>query len=428
MVMSGTTAIEMGITVFAALMLVAQLLAIRLRIPYTLVLVFIGIAITAVSALSLGAGPIAGSLVGAITLIRSIYGQLVDNGIFVGLIVPPLIFEAMMHIKRSELAAVIRPSLVLATVGVLLSTVVAGLVVWELSGISLYSAMLFAAIIAPTDTITVLQIFRRVKVPPKLATLMDMEAAFNDATAIVLFTIILSSAGLAGASLLNDVDVFLYSFVGGVIIGVIVAVLARKIHMSVDDKLAELTLTIVAVYGSYVLATGVGASGLIAVAIVGLYFGNSTKMALSRKVRSSIASFWEIAAFIGNAVAFLLIGFDSNLSLFVKAGALILVAYGSTLLARMVTVYPIFAVFSRVEKRLSMDWSNIATLGGVRGALSIALLATLASSNVLSDGDLSTVTTMVLGVVFISIIIQVPLLSRYASRQFGRRSKPEDSQ
>jgi CPA1 family monovalent cation:H+ antiporter len=426
--MSGTTAIEMGITVFAALMLVAQLLAIRLRIPYTLVLVFIGIAITAVSALSLGAGPIAGSLVGAITLIRSIYGQLVDNGIFVGLIVPPLIFEAMMHIKRSELAAVIRPSLVLATVGVLLSTVVAGLVVWELSGISLYSAMLFAAIIAPTDTITVLQIFRRVKVPPKLATLMDMEAAFNDATAIVLFTIILSSAGLAGASLLNDVDVFLYSFVGGVIIGVIVAVLARKIHMSVDDKLAELTLTIVAVYGSYVLATGVGASGLIAVAIVGLYFGNSTKMALSRKVRSSIASFWEIAAFIGNAVAFLLIGFDSNLSLFVKAGALILVAYGSTLLARMVTVYPIFAVFSRVEKRLSMDWSNIATLGGVRGALSIALLATLASSNVLSDGDLSTVTTMVLGVVFISIIIQVPLLSRYASRQFGRRSKPEDSQ
>ena len=421
------TTIEIALTVFVMLMLIAQLIAIKFKTPYTLVLVFIGILTSALAAVATGTNPLSSVLLISVQWIRSIYGQLVSSGLFVGLIVPPLLFEAMMHIKHGELKAVIRPSMVLATVGVLLSTVVAALVVWKFAGLTLFSALLFAVIISPTDTITVLQIFRHINVPQRLSTLMDTEAAFNDATAIVLFSIILSSADLAHASIINGVEIFLYSFAGGGVIGMAVAWTAKKIHSMVNDKLTEITLTIAAVYGTYVLATGIGASGLIAVAIVGLYFGNSTmKQSMTEQVRWSIVSFWEIAAFIGNAVAFLLIGFEMDLSIFFQAAAVIFVAYISTIISRAAAVYPTFAVFRQFGSRIPITWGNIATMGGVRGALSIALLATLASSGMLPASELSTITAMVLGVVFISIIVQVPILSGYAAGLFGRHKTPHE--
>ncbi len=415
------TSIEIALTVFVMLMIVAQLVAIKLRIPYTLTLVVIGIVLTALSAVALSGFPFSGTLNISVQWIRSLYNQLVGSGLFVGLVVPPLIFEAMIHIRREELRAVVRPSFLLATAGVILSTVVAGIVVWELEGLSLFSAMVFAVIIAPTDTITVLEIFKRVKVPGRLSTMMDMEAAFNDATAIVLFSIIISSAGFGRASIFAGIEVFLYSFVGGGLVGMVVAWIAKVAHENVNDKMAELMLTIAAVYGSYVLATSLGASGLIAVTIVGLYFGNSTmKRALTKRVKWSILAFWEVAAFIGNAIAFMLIGFDTNLSILARAAGLIVVAYASTIIARAAAVYPTFALFGYVGKKMRLGWGNIATIAGVRGALSIALLATLASSGAVSQSDLATITTMVMGVVFVSIIVQVPALSSYATRLFGR--------
>ncbi|MDE1768863.1 MAG: cation:proton antiporter, partial [Candidatus Micrarchaeota archaeon] len=141
-----------------------------------------------------------------------------------------------------------------------------------------------------------------------------------------------------------------------------------------------------------------------------------------------IVSFWEIAAFVGNAVAFLLIGFETNLTLFYQAAGIILVAYASTVIARAVTVYPTFAVFNRLGAKMPFSWGNIAFLGGVRGALSIALLATLAASGTLSGSEMSILTAMVLGVVFISLVVQVPLLSNYAAKLFGRHRKPKDLQ
>ncbi len=90
----------------------------------------------------------------------------------------------------------IKPSLALATIGVLIATVVTGLILWQVVGSSIYMSFLFAALIAPTDVVTVLETFRHVKVPSKLATLLDTEATFSDATAIIVFTIILSTIGL----------------------------------------------------------------------------------------------------------------------------------------------------------------------------------------------------------------------------------------
>ncbi len=415
--------IEAALTIFLMFALIAQLVAIRFKIPYTLVFVFIGVGITTLSSVALSISSNATIFFTPISWIQSVYYQLVNSGLFVGLIVPPLIFEAMMHIRRESLNAVAKPALILATVGVLISTIVAGVVVWKFTGLSPFLSLVFAAIISPTDTITVLQIFKHLKVPSKLSTLMDMEAALNDATAIVLFSIILSisSVSLLQSSIFRDVGIFLYDLIGGFLIGIIISRLAKPIHASIDDKLAEIILTVVVVYGSYVLATALGASGLIAVTIVGLYFGNNTaRMTLKKKLKLPIMYFWEIAAFMGNAIAFFLIGFVVNISLLLQAAALIIIAYLSTIISRLVTVYPIFALFHNPRNGIPFKWSNIAFLGGIRGALSIALVATLTSSAVISSQDLSTITTMVIGVVFVSIILQVPALSIYAGKFFGK--------
>ena len=107
-----------------------------------------------------------------------------------------------------------------------------------------------------------------------------------------------------------------------------------------------------------------------------------------------------------------------------QAAALIPIAYAATIIARAATVYPTLAIFNQLDRRMPFSWSNIATLGGVRGALSIALLATLATSGAVNGKDFGTITTMVLGVVFLSMVIQVPLMLSYAARLFGKKASP----
>ena len=413
--------IELVLTGFVAVMLVSQVLSLKARVPYTLVLVFVGVGITALATLpSLGSNPITDMVQSVINQMGSFYTTLVEGGLFVGLVVPPLIFEAMIHIKAPDLRAVIRPSVLLATAGVVIATAVGGLALWQLAGLSLTVSFLFAAIIAPTDVVTVLEVFRRTIVPSRLATLMDTEAAFNDATGIVIFTLVLSSIGVSRVSILSSLYLFGLTTLGGAAVGFLIAYAARRVSGSINDRMAQVVLTVSAVYGSYVFASGLGVSGLIAVAVVGLYFGNVImKPTMGQDTREGVLFFWQVAAFIGNSVAFLLIGFETNLVSLSQSFFLIITAYLAVTLARAASVYPILAVFNQIGERIPIVWSNVAMLGGVRGALSIALAASLTASTVVSASAAHTVDTMVLGVVFLSIAIQAPVLSRYIKRKFG---------
>ena len=417
--------IDLVISAFLLLTFIAALISIRAKIPYTLILVLTGVLITVVIALlALEGSPVQEPALTAISFFRTFYNLLIQGGgggLYVGLIVPPLIFEAMIHIRGSDLRSVIRPSLALATVGVLIATAVTGLILWQIIGLSPYVSFLFAALIAPTDVVTVLEVFRRVKVPTKLSTLLDTEASFNDATAIIVFTIILSSIGLQQINVLGSLASFGFTLGTGALIGLGVAFAGEVLSSLIEDRVAETILTIAVVYGSYAFATGIGASGLIAVAVAGLYFGNYTiRTAMEPATREAVQIFWQIAAFIGNSVAFLLIGFQANIITLPQSILLILVAYGAVLASRAATVYPIMAFFGKISGKATRVWSNIAMLGGARGALSIALAATITTSVVISQTDLHTISTMVFGVAFLSIMIQVPLLFRYV-----KRSMPE---
>ncbi len=420
--------VELVIASFLFIMLVASLVSIRVRVPYTLILVLVGISLAVVfGSFVLGGG----ELQSVISQIRSFNQALASGpggGLFVGLVVPPLIFEAMIQIRSSDLKDVIRPAFILATIGVLITTLVGGILLWQLSPLPFAVSLLFAAIIAPTDVATVLEIFRRARVPRKLAALLDTEAAFNDATGLVIFAIILASLTLSKVSFVNAAGSFALTLGGGLIIGFGVAFLAELVASAVSDSLSETLLTITAVYGSYTLATGFGFSGLIAVSVVGLYFGNLTvKSALQPKTRESIRIFWSIAAFFGNSIAFLFIGFQTNVFILIPSLGLIDIlgligiAYLAVIVARLATVYPILTIFDRFGSKIPWKWRHVTMLGGARGALSIALVASLTTSSVTSLTDNDTITVMVLGVAFISISLQAGVLFRYIHRSF-----PED--
>jgi CPA1 family monovalent cation:H+ antiporter len=319
--------------------------------------------------------------------------------------------------------------LALATVGVLIATSVGGLILWKGVGFSPVVSFLFAALIAPTDTVTVLEVFRHVKVPSKLSSLLDTEAAFNDATGIVLFTIILSAVGLQKVAVTQTILNFGFILGAGVLIGLAVAFLGEVLSSLIEDRVAETILAVAVMYGSYALATGIGASGLIAVAVAGLYFGNFTmRTAMEPASREAVTTFWQIAAFLGSSVAFLIIGFQTNIITLSQSILIIAAAYAAVTIARAVTVYPILAVFNKFGEKISAVWRNVAMLGGVRGTLSIALAATITTSAIISLGDIQIINTMVLGVAFISIVFQVPLLFRYVRKRIPQTNTVSETE
>lgn len=397
---------EVALAVFLIVALFASLLSKRVRVPYTILLVFVGLVLAAVPISDLSGVP-------------TFFNSLASGGLFVGLILPPLLFESIMSIKVSDFRAVYRSSLLLATFGVFVSALVVGVVLWKVVGLPPLVAFLFAALISPTDVATVLEIFARVKVPTRLATLIDMESVFNDATGIALFTVVLTTATAVTLQPLRALANFAYVLGGGVLAGALVAWIARRVQRQVHDSVSQVVLTLAAVYGAYGLATTLGTSGIIAVAVTGLFYGNTILRQLeSRQVAESTREFWKVLAFVANAVAFFFIGVSTNIFLLAGSLGAFLVAYGVVVMARITSVYPIMSLTKVAGSTIPLSWMNTATLGGIRGALAIVLVSAIPMD---SSGTRAAVATLTFGVVMLSILIQGTLLTRYARRTFGRQ-------
>jgi monovalent cation:H+ antiporter, CPA1 family len=404
---------ELILAAFLAITLLASIVSKKTATPYTILLVVIGIILTTASNPQLAP-------------VSQLFQSIRSEGLFVGLILPPLLFESMMSIKTEEFRAVSRPALILATVGVLVATVVMGLILFRYAGLPFYTAFLFAALIAPTDVATVLEIFRRITVPSKLATLMETESVFNDATGITLFTVILSGY-TASTSRLAPIGAILdwaLLFGGGILVGLGVAWGARQLQRVVDDPTSQIVLTMASVYGAYTIASTIGVSGVVAVAVAGLLYGNTVLFKIVRKdVEVATRAFWDILAFIANTVAFLFIGFSTNILSLGGSVVLILITYAVVIFSRFASVYPILSIPGVSPSKIQWSWMNVALLGGMRGALSIALVATLPT-------DLPgypTVVNITFGIVIITILLQGPLLSLYAKRTFGRQQTLPES-
>ncbi|MFV2002433.1 MAG: cation:proton antiporter, partial [Paracoccaceae bacterium] len=308
-----------------------------------------------------------------------------------------LLFAGALHVKLADLRAQWRIVLLMATMGVALSTVVIGVGFSWITGMPLLVALVFGALITPTDPVAVLGVLRRANLRKTLETKIAGESLFNDGVGYVVFLILLGLAfqgsdhggeGLGGA-----VTLFIREALGGAILGVVLGWLTFRVMRRIDDYGLEVLITLGLAFGGYELAVALEVSGPIMAVCAGLLIGDvGTKHGMSEQTRQYVDAFWKMIDEILNAVLFLMIGFEVfavALSLDVLyAGALTIVL---ALFARLIAV-AVPVLILRPFRSFSPGVIPIMTWGGLKGGISVALALSL------PDGEFK---PLILGVTYI---------------------------
>jgi len=377
------------------LLIIASLVAIlsrRLRVPYTIGLVLAGVGL---------------SLCGVQPSLH-----LSKDLIFTWLL-PPLIFEAAFHLKWKELRPELPAALTLATLGVVLAATVAALLLVYFGGLSWHAAIIIGVTLSATDPVSVLALLKESSLPPKIHRLIESESLFNDGTAAVLFSlaplILLGAATPQQFAVASCVAVFL-----GIAIGAAIGVVCLAIAGRTEDHLVEITVTMIAAFASFILAEHFHASGVLSTLTAGMLLGNLGHLgSITPKGREAADSFWEFAGFAANSIIFLLIGFD--LAVWQQEGIRRIAFWTivASVVGRAAAVY-IGCIPLRLAKHaVPFKVQNLLFIGGLRGALALALVLGLPAET--ADRDL--IVSAVFVAVAFSVVLQGLVAGRYISRQ-----------
>lgn len=386
-------------TLVIELLLIISLVAIavqRLRVPYTVALVTVGL---------------------SLSLLEPVIGVKIElellPELILALLVPPLIFEAAFSLNLRELRYNLVPILLLAVPGVIITMVIVALLIASVTSLPISLAMVFGALIAATDPVAVIALFRTLRVPKRLAVMIEGESLLNDGTAIVVFNVMLGIALTNHFSLGESLVDFVQVVAGGLAVGLAGGLLVAWIIAQVDNHLIETTLTTVLAFGAYLIAERLHYSGVLAVVAAGLVNGNFGSRGMSPTTRIILTSFWEYFAFLANSFIFLLIGVRVNIAALLNAWQPILWAIVAVVIARVIVVYGVGFITRRFTEAIPINWQHVFVWGGLRGAISLALVLSLPST-LGEDRDLLTV--MAFGVVLFTLYIQGstigPLLRR----------------
>jgi CPA1 family monovalent cation:H+ antiporter len=384
------------------LLLIASVVAMvcrRLRLPYSAGLVAAG--------LSLAALPFAPRIV-------------LTRDLIFTLLLPPLLFEAALYLDWRQVQKDFPVIGTLATVGVVIAAAItaAGMHLvahWEWS-----AAIVFGALIAATDPVSVIATFRDAKAHGRLMVLIESESLFNDGTAAVAFAVVLAVLGGESVTAADVAATLVRMVGGGVLCGAAVGVGASLIAWRTKDHLVEITLTTIAAYGSFLLADRLGTSGVLATITAGLAMASNTRRVISDRGQEAVRAFWEFGAFVANSVVFLLIGVSGQARRFQIVPAM--VAVGVVLVSRAASIYPCCLLFSRGGLKVSAKHQHILFWGGLRGALALALALGL-PRYIPRRGEILTVT---FAVVAFSVFVQGLTMPALLARSLAGR--PADGQ
>jgi len=378
--------------VFVLLFSIATAVAIgarRLKIPYTVALVVTGLALGGAHALE--------------------PPHLTKEFLF-AVILPGLIFEASFHLdfkkfwsERFAITSMAIPGLVVAillTAGML--TPIANSLNF-VSGFTFIDGLVFGALIVATDPIAVVGLFKSLGAPKRLAVLVEGESLLNDGTGVVVFTIVLAIAKGGQITVANAFLEFLRVAGGGLMVGGLVGFAASQIIRRIDEAMIELTVTMIAAYGSFVLAERFHTSGVMATVVAGMFCGNyAAHVGMTPTTRIAVETFWEYLAFALNSIVFLLIGFEVKIQSLLATWKPIVIAYLAVMIARAVVVYGVSGLLRPTRARIPWSWTAVVTWSGLRGALSMVLVLGI-------DADFhhrELLVNMTFGVVVLSILLQ----------------------
>lgn len=338
-----------------------------------------------------------------------------------------LLFAGALNVDASRLKSRAYSVSLMATGGVLISTAVVGYGAWWLARIfgadlPFAWALVFGALISPTDPIAVLSTLKEVRVPQELETDMAGESLFNDGVGVVTFTIVvaIASAGQGGEVGLSEVaELFFHEALGGAILGLVSGFVAYRGIRAIDDFPVEILISLALVTGTYALATRLHMSGPISVVVAGLVFGSRGPLyAMSELTKRHLFAFWSVIDEILNSVLFLLIGLEVVVLRFDSSFAwLMALAIPLVLAARSVAVgIPVLAL--QRWHPFARGTVPVLIWGGLRGGISVALALSIPETD---SKDL--ILAMTYTVVLFTIVVQglsLRLVVRHAIRREQR--------
>lgn len=395
---------QLGLLLFISA-LVAMLTR-RLHMPYTVGLVLAGIGLNFL--------PVHSDLQLSRELIFSVF-------------LPPLVFEAALHIRWSELRRDLPVVGLLATVGVILAAAVTAIGMHYAVNWAWGSAIVFGVLIAATDPVSVTATFKEAGVHGRLRLLVEAESLLNDGTAAVAFVVALSLAAGLNSSFIDIGETLLLTIGGGLLCGAVAGFALMLLAGRTTDHLVEITFTTLAAYGSFFLAERLHCSGVLAALTAGLVVGNGgTRGSISAAGRIALESFWEYVAFAANSLIFLLIGAREAQEHFGNVWLPAIAAIVLVTVGRVVAIYPVCAMFIRSHLRVDIRHQHVLFWGGLRGALALALALGLPEKLPLHDEMVAAAFAVVAFSIFVQGLTMTPLLRKLGQLGNGAVASTEN--
>lgn len=434
----GELAIHLG-PEFAAILIVCfilaagaatRLLSKRLRTPYTVAMLLLGIGIGLAAKYLGGHGPMAHFS----DLLAQ--GQLLSHDLIIFVFLPALVFESAFSMDvyafRKELGSV----LLLAVPALILCTVATAYLVFGLAGESwgwsLSAALVFGALISATDPVAVVAILRESGAPKRLGILIEGESLLNDGTAIVIFTLLLSilvagpDAPTPGvAEVLGE---FVLTVTGGVVVGLLLAIaLLRWVRRTFNDAMVEITLTLVLAYSCMIFAEGfLHFSGVIAVVVAGLWVSGPGRTSISPEVTHFLHRFWELLAYLANTLIFFLVGLAIAAQLD-QSGPfdllMVLAVFGCVIAVRFAVIFLFRPLYPKLGDAISTGEATVMSWGGMRGAVSLALALAVNQNEHIPEELRHQILFLTAGVVLLTILVSGTTIGGLL-RRFGFDRRP----
>jgi CPA1 family monovalent cation:H+ antiporter len=389
------------LTVGAAVAVIAR----RVRLPFTVALVVVGL---------------------GFALFPDFIELDVSPDLILGLLVPPLVFQATLYLPWRSLRADLFPVLALAVGGTLLGALLVAGIVEPFADISWLAALTFGALISATDPVAVVAFFRSFGVDKRLAVLVEGESLFNDGVAIVLFNLALGAA-VAGEDLTlgGAIGDFVLMGLGGLAVGAVLGYVVSVIVLKgLDDHLIETAVTLALAYGSFLVAQQFGLilgfdddfhlSGILAVVAAGLFVGNVGLANTAPTTRLTIENFWELLAFLANTLVFLLVGIQIDVTELRPRLGDVAIAVVAILVSRAVIVYGFGWAHARLRgvRPIPMTFRHVMFWGGLRGAVSLALLLSVTQQAAFDPRTIEVLRVMTFGVVLFTLLVQGTTIAR----------------
>lgn len=385
--------------------------AARVRVPYTTALVIVGLA------------------AGALHVVPAV--SIGPEFIVVGLIVP-LLFEGAVRIPRRPLRAYAPLIFALAVPGTLLAAAIIAAAAAVGAGVPWAAALVLGAVCAATDPAGVIALVRESRLDERLGTILEGEAAVNDAVAIVLFTLAAAAAPLGagwacGAGLTCAVAAFVWLLVGGAAAGAVAGAAVAYALSGVTDPVVEAIGSLVAAAASYAAAEAIRASGVIGVVAAGITFAGLAARGLTPAGLEIVEAVWDVIAFLANSALFLLVGLVVPWSLLTRHAGLIAVVVVAALAARAMGVYGFTAWLARPASPVPPAWRHVLVWSGLRGGVAVALVLALPPALPYRDAVAAGILGLVIWTLIGQGLLVEPLMRWTGLRTTGRPSAAPDA-